>query len=1236
MKNISIVFSALFSTFLIASEPQMVWDSQNGLGEWKALRNVKTVYEDGVIKLSGIERDPQVVSPKLNLDASAYNRVSITYRGWDIPSLTQGQIYFAHENGRFNAFDFWQIPPLAGDGQWHTEVLDTKAIRNPQSWTMGGPVSRLRLDPYDAPGGRFEIREIKFFHVPGDAAVETKVTKPAARPAAAAPVSKPAAGPAAAAPAVKPAAASSGKKKAAASRSTAPLDEGEWPDVVPEFKDFPRLDPYERYFQGKMIKCPADKGDRFLDAAHKVYYLRREFTLREKPVTAWVQFNADDDAVVWINGQQAASCDNWRVASSAEVSAYLKKGDNVWGIRYRNGYGAGGTMGELYIEYADGSFERIHTDESFVSTNEQIPDWSKPGKVAGSWEKVIALPGAPNPPWIEHLSYKDFSSPQKFLKAEAAPAKAVAGDTVKLVFSFEGRIPQLPFSSEIVLYRNGEIGWNEPLLITEKNIRKEDGTRWSLVLDYELPLYFNTCDVTLRLESASLFCLSGGYPQTAVSIQRRDHVPGYEKAPVAVVKELNGSPCFELNGKPFYPVWGSVNAKIRPDRVPRFGDAELNTVTVITDVGKWFPAVGQFDPAEFDRQAESYRRQMKDAWFIWSLSIYLPNDWAEKYKTEICVDDKGQISRDGKPNYTFASEQARKDLKEAVERAIRYLESSPYANRIIGYRIGGGHTIEWLGWDPKPGRTLDFSPAAQKAFKEFAAKNYPELESPHIPSLEERTNTGDQLWDQRENLNVVAFNDFYSQSVVDMMIPVMRSAKELVKNRKLIGTYYGYTATLHSTGFSQLRAHYALKKLLDAKCVDFLLSPQGYSIRRIGDTAGDMKPFRTIQDNNIVPVIENDARTHNGRYLDRSNCHQTLTEAQTVAVMRRDMGIALCRSMPSYYLALMLGTEFDFPAMKTEIETIRKVGEYTLGKARRQAEIAYVISEETIKSMPGLTKGARTGESIQTYDRNGKVKVAGVGSRVITGESFGGNITRLARLGAPVDYLLAEDLCKTKKTYKLYIFINSFKYDEAFLKKIEELRQTPCTMLWVYAPGYAKGPVNSLDNMKELTGFDFQLAPGPVLPRITLNDGSMIGTPSTPISPMFSVKPGPDVTALGLYKDGTIGLAKKTVGQSTSIFCGVVQFTVPFLTSLAETAGVHIYQKNGDPMEANSHLFTLHARFAGKKTVTLPEKTTVLDVFNRKIVGRDIDKFEFEAPLHSSWLFYYGSDADELLKKLEE
>ena len=115
--------------------------------------------------------------------------------------------------------------------------------------------------------------------------------------------------------------------------------------------------------------------------------------------------------------------------------------------------------------------------------------------------------------------------------------------------------------------------------------------------------------------------------------------------------------------------------------------------------------------------------------------------------------------------------------------------------------------------------------------------------------------------------------------------------QELVGGRKLVGTYYGYVMTLNDNGASQMRAHYATKRFLDAHPVDFVMSPQAYPIRRLGGTCGDMKPFKSFTDHGIVSVIENDTRTHN----ITSRRTQLLTEEQSVAALRRDMGIALCR-----------------------------------------------------------------------------------------------------------------------------------------------------------------------------------------------------------------------------------------------------------------------------------------------------------------------------------------------------
>ena len=83
---------------------------------------------------------------------------------------------------------------------------------------------------------------------------------------------------------------------------------------------------------------------------------------------------------------------------------------------------------------------------------------------------------------------------------------------------------------------------------------------------------------------------------------------------------------------------------------------------------------------------------------------------------------------------------------------------------------------------------------------------------------------------------------------------------------------------------------------------------------------------------------------------------------------------------------------------------------------------------------------------------------------------------------------------------------------------------------------------------------------------------------------------------------------------------------------IAREAGVHIFGDTFDIYEANERFISFHARNAGTKTIRLPRKTTVVDVFARELVAKDVDAFTFEAPLHSSRLFYFADDAEELLK----
>ena len=709
----------------------------------------------------------------------------------------------------------------------------------------------------------------------------------------------------------------------------------------------------------------------------------------------------------------------------------------------------------------------------------------------------------------------------------------------------------------------------------------------------------------------------------------------------AGVVRVAGTPQFAIDGKPFYALWGTSNPKKSADGMPHHSSAPLNVVTVWPDHLKWWPKADVFDPAILDKYAEAHAKANPDAWFMWDISIYPPPDWADAHPDDMARDEQGRVNHDrgpDVPNYSFASKQAADDMEKMLERVIRYLESAPYANRIIGYRVNSGHTVEWLGWEPSAKDSiLDFSPVAQRGFEAFAKAHYPSITDFSVPTLAERREMdGDGvLLDQTKHARTVAYHDFYSTCVADLAIRLCSKAKSLVGGRKLVGTYFGYVMTLNSTGRGQMRAHFSAKRMLDSGAVDFLMSPQPYSmfLRGIGHVVGDMKPFASLNDHGIVSVIEDDTRTHNAPPI---GCSQTLNEAMTLSVMRRNMGVTLCRNAPFYTLSISkTGRDFDFPSFAEDAGALRIAGEHALAKeTRRNAEIAVVVSEESIKATPFLKgKVEYYSRAWQSYKADGSVvRDRRIGRSIAAGWPYEIGYDDLARIGAPIDYRLAEDLADNPGNYKIYIFQGCHKRTPALQRAAEKLRSRNCTILWTYAPGFVSDEGNSVESMKALTGIDFVRCEGGFNPELTLADGSKTGSVSPGVSPLFAAA-SPDKVP-GRYANGAAGLAVVKTGKAKSVFCGTYCLETPLLRKLAKASGVFLFSDSLDPMEANERFVTMHVRRAGVKTIRLPRKASVVDVFNRQLVARDVDSFSFDAPLHSSWLFYCGDDADELLEKL--
>lgn len=1025
---------------------------------------------------------------------------------------------------------------------------------------------------------------------------------------------------------------------------TTMLDAPPWPAVEPQYYDH-RGDPACRvrgpYFTGGFVSALDDPLACGVGPSEEVrsYYLRRRFTLKERPVEAWLQAVGDNSASFEINGQRVAThrfSHQPTITLSPVVKSIannLKAGENELRANYdiRSQF-PGGVMLELFIRYADGTYEKIVGDERFES--------SLDGKTGWKGVRLMELPPAPprHRPWIE---YRNFAAPQRLLGGGAEVPEAVAGGMVKLGWMFEGEPPEGEFEATVKLRRGSSVAWHEKLYLDGHNVMRLGNGTWRLDVPFEVPLYFTGGVYTLCLDSNAVFCPTGGRMTTELSVRRAENLPAFSEPVESDVKDVGGTPQFHVNGRPFNLIWAGVAGWLRPDRRRTLGKAPVTAVKVTNDYRAWHPRLGVYDFTSFDREAELYRRGNPNAWFIWDLTVYPPPDFLEKFPDEMASDETGDIAPVGRFSWSYASKRGLNEIKEMIGMAIRYVESSPYANRVLGYRVNSGVTIEWLGWDAKPDRVRDFSERNKAAFRSFAAERYPELKDPHIPGLEERfeLDGDDILWDQKRHLNAIAYMDYNSWIVQKDLLEAVGHAKATLAGlgrKKVVGTYYGYTYFLNATGQSARRAHFALHDLLrdNRGRVDFLMSPQSYAQRDLGDTCADMKPFRTMQDAGIVPIVEDDTRTHARPYLTYQGHKQVLTEDLSVSVLRRNSSIALCHRSPPYYYALVTGTDFDSPKLAREIADVRAVSGFCLEKGLgRQAEVALVASERSITSMPGLRRSVNRGVAYQRYCVDGTVEGGELKCAVLNGEIFSHFLNTMARSGAPVDYLLAEDLQSARADYRLYVFLNAFAWDDALKTAVERIRARGAAILWLYAPGWIKGSENAVDYMRELTGIAFRKSTEPLVAGLTMKDGRFMGTPNEKISPMF-VPTGVD-EVLGTYENGSPGAAAFRVGKSQTFFSGAWQLDRAFIHELYRRAGVHIYTMSDDPVEAGAGLFTLHARSPGVKKVRIRNRTTVLDIPARRIVARNADVFTFTASLHETFLFYCGDDAEELLSHLQ-
>ena len=1264
-------FSAALSG---AADGSVVWDFSKSQTSWGKPRNLKMSQTADGLLLDVTGKDSSIENAALSLNPHIIARIKIEYKAEGFAGATNGEVFFAGTNNpNYKDNNRFYIPSLISDGKPHTIELTTKQLMaGEKSWTDIGTITKLRLDLVNQCPGRIVLRKVMALppiltpitriqevepsegillpremlehgrleltlpdgthfiwmrHTLSQSHAKAQIKTTPALSAASPKTSG-------TWQLLGKAATDNGKLTINMNQK---LPDGvdsllltqnpqllpkDRKDTTPEKvsvtmgrssqKALPtNFDPLAPYFKGKMI---SPQG---LQRHEGKLWIRRTFQAPKGISRAILQVTADDAVnAVRINDRTLPVnwTRSWRIVSIADIKPLLKFGTNTVEIEYTNNGGKGGLLFEIDILDTNGNFTYACSDEQCIG--------GKDNPRANGMPVECEL-AAPNPPWLFILKYEDIEPDHGSATVAVETQTRLYTDVANLAFSAKATGTPALSGEDVCYIRLRDESGNQLALKSAKlkdflSSSTDNGSWQFMVKGFNLPEYGSPISGTIE---AGIYHRKCNVMKTPFSIAGRSAPSASLEVETAKLVDNGNGPRLEINGKPQFVIGMSTFHDLGATGLEG-ADSPITVRSFLCGGGEcdWWVGPHKFDFSSVEARMSRILKDFPNALIgIW-LHCQPPKWYADMYPERISLESNGKAFDYAFSTVTFSCEEYRRDAVEAITAFVEHCEKY-FGRRILIYNLCGGISLEWQGWGShsmsRRNVLADYSNGAQRDFLEYAKKNAPELDITKVPTYEERIAPQAGLFrDAVKEAASILYDEFYSNSIVDCILDFAAAAKKASARRKLVGCYYGYAYEYANKNYLINSAgHNALARIVASNDVDWVLSPPSYGVRTIGSTPGsDMKSFASIHANGKFSVLEDDTRTHLDHEVD---FYQTLNAAQTQAVLRRNWGMALANKTVIWHLPLETGHDFGSPEISEDLRKVQKVGQCIFEKdLPRNAEIAVIIDEKSRRFIhPRATQFATPHRSSDYYSHNGTLKRRPRMADALLGELVYFQRIALNQCGAPVDYLMLEDVGKCAGKYKLFIFLDAFAPSHLLDDSIAAIKDAGGSILVAYGAGFlGKDDIN-------LAGMNItRTASGPLM--VELRDFSdnaarnvgenRFGTTNA-MEPRFAIN---DVGAkvIGVYPDNNQpAIAVKRIdGSNGEIwFCGSNMLPAGLISAIAAEAGVHIYAEAGDTLFAGCGTLTLHSATAGVKKITLPKKCDVVDLYTGENVAKGTAQFQY-------------------------
>lgn len=715
------------------------------------------------------------------------------------------------------------------------------------------------------------------------------------------------------------------------------------------------------------------------------------------------------------------------------------------------------------------------------------------------------------------------------------------------------------------------------------------------------------------------------------------------------VKMHNGTPTLFMEGKPYFAptsIQGNIHRKIIKD----FAGQDLHVYSLLCHFAD--------DPAEVIKRMETIVSWDPDARFILRIGLLL-NTKQATLKNPVAVKwfKDNPPSAAGENQVTYLKLRTRPDEQKlysetpsvASEKYMQFalpiyrnyinaLEKSSCGSRIAIYWPAyheGNYAYSFGG----PVFFSDYSPSMIQKFRAMLKRKYKnnvqalqkawnepavtfETAQPATPW--ERLNSTDMsLRDPLKHQKVIDFEECLTEVISRHILTFLAETKKLTNRKKVTGTYACYLGGWLSSGgdweqkavtsYRQAAGHLDVLPYYNSPDVDLIGSPHSYIYRGAGESTVISMAHSSWKLRNKLFFWEDDTRTSVMALFDQVGSCKTV--AETNEVLKRNFGYNLAKGymywLPGHYFGY---AGCDDPDIMTMLGKCREIGMKSLDFERdSNADVALVVDDKSI---------FRCGIQPQMYGPLTEMHNA------------------LSTAGISYDNILLADMANPAlKNYKLYVFFDSVYIVPEMRKAISrKLAANGASALWFYAPGYVTDNGYSLESIAEITGIkvDIERKYARHHIRMTSDDPQFRNVKGqtfnfrTDVSkktwgPLFYINDS-SAKILGVVaENGKPGFAMKKNGNTTHFYSTVPGLNNEVIRSIAKIAGVHVYTEKNDAVFPGKNFLVLHSAFDGEHTIKLPEKGDFYEVFDEKLIAKNVSEIKLNLKKGETKLFFTGN-----------